>query len=113
MVRYSAEPQHPGVRQRRASSAGEKDLVGASEQLLAAAAAAESDYQPKVAPPASCPLSAIHSLSHNGPIKVENLGTRKVVADKLHERTKVSTLLVYNCSETKSYSNRVTTVWDH
>ena len=87
MVRYATDPQPNAVRPRRASSAGEKDLVGLNEQLNVAAAAA--DDGPIVAPPASCPLSAIHHLAHNGPIKIENLGSRKYLTDKLHERTKV------------------------
>ena len=87
MVRYATDPQQNAVRPRRASSAGEKDLVGLSEHLAAAAAAPEE--RTNVAPPASCPLSAIHHLAHNGPIKIENLGSRKQMADKLHERTKV------------------------
>ena len=87
---YSAEPQPNAVRNRRASSAGEKDLVGLTEHRAAGAAVASADDCPIVAPPASCPLSAIHHLAHNGPIRIDNLGSRKQMSDKLHERTKVS-----------------------
>lgn len=91
MVRYSSDPQPNVGRPRRSSSVGEKDLTSVNEQLAAATAAAVADEGPTVAPPASCPLSAIHHLSHNGPIRIDNLGSRKQMSDKLHERTKVRT----------------------
>lgn len=84
MVRYSdVTTNNASNNNRRQSNASEKSDVNNNEQHEVPA----DSLKP---PPASCPLSAIHHLTHNGPIKITNLSSSKQVVDKLHQRTKVS-----------------------
>lgn len=43
---------------------------------------------PVTAPKGSCPLSALHHMSHNGPIKLMNYNDSSQTVDSLHERTR-------------------------
>src|SRR5688500_11899872 len=85
MVRFT-DPSATGV-PRRASDA--TDVKSSVEQTNGAPSPLPPLEQPlNLAPPASCPLSAIHHLTNNGPIKINNLLNYKTQADQLHLRTK-------------------------
>lgn len=89
MVRYNSEqPIASPVKPKELQSLLLKDVSSINEVN-------ENYYQnlsqpggPAAAPHASCPLSALHHMSHNGPIKLVNHNDSRQIVDTLHDRTK-------------------------
>lgn len=85
MVRFT-DPS-TGV-QRRASESSSDVKSGVEQTDGSTSPLPPLEQSLNLAPPASCPLSAIHHLTNNGPIKVNNLLHYKTQVDQLHLRTK-------------------------